>query len=180
MSAVDVTGSSPRWLSSGRLDRVRDAVPMVYVQAVPVRLDHLGRVTRVGLLLQAMPDGTISRALVSGRVLRDETVREALWRHLTKDLGPESDPQLPASPTPFTVAEYFPDERRTGFHDPRQHAVALVYLVPVAGTCEPSGDALEFTWMTVEEVTSSSVVAEMTSGHERLVRTALAFAQRLP
>lgn len=179
MSAVDVTGSSPGWLPAGELARVRGAVPMVYVQAVPVRLDHLGRITRVGLLLAAMPDGTISRALVSGRVLHQETVREALWRHLTKDLGPDSDPQLPASPTPFTVAEYFPDERRTGFHDPRQHAIALVYLVPVGGTCQPARDALEFTWMTVEEVTAPSVVAEMSHGHERLVRTALAFAQRL-
>jgi len=180
MTSVDVTGASPGWLASGELDRVRRAVPMVYVQAVPVRLDHLGRVTRVGLLLRAMPDGTISRAIVSGRVLHNETVREALWRHLTKDLGADSDPQLPASPAPFTVAEYFPDERRTGFHDPRQHAVALVYLVPIAGTCEPAEDALEFTWMTVDEITGPSVVAAMTSGHERLVRTALAFAQRLP
>jgi ADP-ribose pyrophosphatase YjhB (NUDIX family) len=145
-----------------------------------VRLDHLGRVVRVGLLLRPLADGTLSRAVVSGRVLHGETVREALWRHLTKDLGPQSDPQLPPSPSPFTVAEYFPDPRRTGFHDPRQHAVALVYLVPVTGTCEPAKDALDFSWMTPEEVTSPLVVAEMSSGHDRLVRIALAHAQRLP
>jgi hypothetical protein len=73
-----------------------------------------------------------------------------------------------------------PDPRRTGFHDPRQHAVALVYLVPVTGTCEPAKDALDFSWMTPEEVTSPLVVAEMSSGHDRLVRIALAHAQRLP
>lgn len=179
MSTTDVTGTAPGWLSADQLGDVRDRVPMVYVQVVPVRVDHLGRVDRVGLLLLATPDGTISRALVSGRVLHGETVREALWRHVTKDLGLECDPQLPASPVPFTVAEYFPDPRRTGFHDPRQHAVALAYLVPIAGTCEPSQDALQFSWMTVDEVTSPFVVDEMSSGHDRLVRIALAHAQRL-
>jgi ADP-ribose pyrophosphatase YjhB (NUDIX family) len=145
-----------------------------------VRTDHLGQVEKVGLLLRARADRTISRAIVSGRVLHNETVREALWRHLTKDLGSESDPQLPASPVPFTVAEYFPDARKSGFHDPRQHAVALVFLVPVAGECAPAQDAIEFTWMTCEEVLSPLVADEMTGGHDRIIRLALAHAQRLP
>ncbi len=180
MSTADVAETAPGWLAADELAGVRERVPMVYVEAVPVRVDHLGRVTRVGLLLRAVPDGTVSRAVVSGRVLYGETIREALWRHLTKDLGADADPQLPASPVPFTVAEYFPDPRRTGFHDPRQHAVALAYLVPVAGTCAPAQDALDFSWMTCEEVVGPLVVAEMTSGHDRLVRMALASAQRLP
>lgn len=174
--STDVTAAVPGWLAADDLRGVRERVPMVYVEAVPVRLDHLGRVVRVGLLLRAMPDGSISRAVVSGRVLYGETVREALWRHLTKDLGPLCEPALPASPSPFTVVEYFPDPRRTGFHDPRQHAVALAYLVPIAGACEPAHDALEFTWLTLGEVASPAVVGEMTSGHDRLVRTAVAAA----
>lgn len=152
----------------------------MYVDAVPVRLDHLGKVEKVGLLLRAMPDGTISRAVVSGRVLYGETVREALWRHLTKDLGPEADPLLPASPAPFTVAEYFPDPKRTGFHDPRQHAVSLAYVVPVNGECQPNHDALEFSWLAVDEVLNPLVCDEMTGGHDRLVRLALAHTQSLP
>lgn len=180
MTTAHVAETAPGWLSVDELGEVRDRVPLVYVEAVPVRLDHLGRIVRVGLLLRPVPDGTLSRAVVSGRVLLGETVREALWRHLTKDLGPQSDPQIPASPVPFTVAEYFPDRRRTGFCDPRQHAVALAYLVPVTGTCEPAQDALQFSWMTPEEVTSPAVVAEMSGGHDRLLRIALAAAQRLP
>jgi len=176
----DTAETAPGWLPGDILRDVRDRVPMVYVEAVPVRLDHLGRIDLVGLLLRPLPDGTLSRAVVSGRVLLGETLREALWRHLTKDLGPNSDPRLPASPVPFTVAEYFPDPRRTGFHDPRQHAVALAYLVPVAGTCEPAQDALEFSWMTPEEITTPDIAAEMSTGHDRLVRIALAHGQRLP
>ena len=180
MTSPDTTATSTTWLPEDDLAYVRDRVPLVYVDVVPVRLDHLGQVERVGLLLRALPDGTVSRAIVSGRVLYGETVREALWRHLTKDLGPDSDPQLPASVTPFTVAEYFPDERRTGFHDPRQHAVSLAYVVPVAGDCRPAADALDYAWLRVEEVVTDEVIAEMSQGHDRLVRLGLAHCRRLP
>jgi ADP-ribose pyrophosphatase YjhB (NUDIX family) len=168
------TDTRSGWLSDDELDHVRDRVPQVYVDAVPVRLSHLGEVERVGLLLRAMPDGTISRALVSGRVMYGETIRDALWRHLLKDLGPEAEPQLPASPTPFTVVEYFPDPERTGFHDPRQHAVSLAYVVPVTGDCQPAADALEFSWIPVDEAADALVAAEMTGGHDRVLRLALA------
>jgi ADP-ribose pyrophosphatase YjhB (NUDIX family) len=171
---LDTLDPRPGWLDPADLDEVRSRVPMLYVEAVPVRVDHLGRITRVGLLLRPAPDGTFARAVVSGRVLHDETVREALWRHLTKDLGTDADPQLPTAAAPFTVIEYFPDPDRSGFHDPRQHAVALCFIVPCAGECAPSQDALEFTWLSPDEVLSTGVASELSQGHERLVRRALA------
>lgn len=175
MSTND-TATHSGWLTEDDLAHVRDRVPQVYVDAIPVRLDHLGQVTRVGLLLRAMPDGTISRAVVSGRVFHGETIRDALWRHLIKDLGPDSDPQIPASPAPFTIAEYFPDQERTGFHDPRQHAVSLAFIVPVTGECAPAADALEFSWLSPAEACDDLVALEMTGGHDRLLRMAMAHA----
>ena len=168
------------WLTPDELDDVRQRVPIVYVDAVPVRLDHLGRVQRVGLLLRTRPDGTISRAIVSGRVLYNETIREALWRHITKDLGPDSSPQLPAAPSPFTVVEYFPEPERSGYHDPRQHAVALAYLVPIEGECVPSQDTLDISWLEPLEAVSFGVEQEMAGGQDRVVRLALAHAGVLP
>ena len=179
--SIDIdTQTDVTWLSDSDLETVRGRVPMVYVEAVPVRLDELGKVTHIGLLLRAMPDGTISRAIVSGRVLWGETIRQALSRHLDKDLGPSAFPRLPASLVPFTVAEYMLDPTMTGFHDPRQHAVSLAYVVPVQGDCVPSQDALEFAWLTCQEAAGIDVSAEMTGGQDRLVRLALAHAGRLP
>lgn len=175
------TRTASSWLSEQEIDEVRGRVPIVYVEAVPVRIDHLSQVHRVGLLLRTRPDGTVSRAVVSGRVLWGETVREALWRNLNKDLGPDAEPQLPTEPAPFTVAEYFPDDRRgTGFSDPRQHAVALAYVVPVDGDCAPPQDALDLAWLTPREAVSPGVADEMTSGQDKLVRLALAHAGALP
>ena len=139
------------WLSPEELETARERVPMVYVDAVPVRVDDVGEVTAVGLLLRAMADGTISRAVVSGRVLYGERVRDALLRHLEKDLGPMALPRLPPELAPFTVVEYFPDPDVTGFHDPRQHAVSLAFVVPVDGDCQPTQDALDLAWLTPAE-----------------------------
>jgi ADP-ribose pyrophosphatase YjhB (NUDIX family) len=175
------TETAKGWLRPEELDDVRDRVPIIYVEAIPVRLSHLGQLERVGLLLRHRPDGTFSRALVSGRVLYGETVREALWRHLSKDLGPEAMPQLPTDPAPFTIAEYFPDDgRRTGYTDPRQHAVSLAFIVAVEGECEPAQDTLDLSWLTPAEVLNPVIAAEMSGGQDKLVRLALGRAGVLP
>lgn len=168
------SGSS--WLSGEELDSARERLPMLYVDIVPVRVDEAGVLSSVGLLLRVIGGGQISRALVSGRVLYHERVRSALLRHIEKDLGPLALPRLPVSPQPFTIAEYFPTPGVTAFHDPRQHAVSLAYVVPVDGDCEPQQDALELAWFTPAELTGSSLLAEMANGQGTLVRQALAAA----
>lgn len=176
----DITETANSWLTNEDLETVRGRVPMVYVDAVPVRVDGLGEVTHIGLLLRAMADGTVSRAFVTGRIQFGERIRNALMRHLEKDLGHMALPRIPANPTPFTIAEYFPDPSVSGYHDPRQHAVSLAYVVPIDGDPEPSEDALDLAWITPEEAASPEVREEMTGGHDRLLRLALAHVCQLP
>src|SRR5215217_697838 len=161
-------------LAREEIDAARERLPIVYVDVLPVRVDTQGTVTAVGLLLRAGEDGQIKRALVSGRVLYHERVRAALLRHMEKDLGPLALPRIPPAPQPFTVAEYFPTPGVTPFHDPRQHAVSLAYVVPVAGDCAPQNDALELTWLTPDEALGPGIQAEMDRGHGVLLRQALA------
>ncbi|HZK60282.1 MAG TPA: NUDIX hydrolase family protein [Cryobacterium sp.] len=167
------------WLSDAELAKIRRRLPLLYVEAVPVRVDGLGQVVEIGVLLRATAEGKMTRMLVSGRVMYGETLRDALFRHLEKDLGPMAFPQLPASPVPFSVAEYFPLPGLTAFTDERQHAVSLAYVVPVTGTCDPRQDALELTWMTPEEAASAEVSAEMEGGRGSLLRIALASVGQL-
>ncbi len=168
------------WLDPNALDQVRGQVPLVYVDAVPVRVDDMGQVTSVGMLLRQAPDGSISRTVVSGRVLLGERIREALLRHLEKDLGPLALPNIPPEPAPFTVVEYFPDPSISGFHDPRHHAVSLAFVVPVSGDCQPSQQALDLGWFSPEQAVGEQMRKEMTSGHDRLIRLALASVGQLP
>ncbi|MEJ6488429.1 NUDIX hydrolase family protein [Leucobacter sp. USCH14] len=164
---------NPGWLSDDELSFVRGRMPIMYVEAVPVRLDGLGQVVEVGLLLRSTPEGVMQRSLVSGRVRYGETLREALFRHLENDLGPMAFPQMPAALVPAQVAEYFPMPGISPFVDDRQHAVSLVYVVPVTGTCNPRQDALEVTWMAPEEATSPSTLDEFSNGRGALLRQAL-------
>lgn len=176
----DLLENAGSWLSEDDLQQARANLPIVYVDAIPVRVDSTGAVTEVGLLLRVLPDGSISRAVVSGRVLYRERIRDALMRHLEKDLGPLALPKLPASPQPFTVVEYFPDPTVTGFHDPRQHAISLAFIVPIEGECVPSQEALDLIWITPDSVTSIEFELEMVGGQGRLVRMALAHVGLLP
>ncbi|BDZ40546.1 NUDIX hydrolase family protein [Microbacterium suwonense] len=166
--------ANPAWLTDIELEQARRRLPMLYVEAVPVITDGSGQVTSIGVLLRSTPLGEITRTLVSGRVRYGETVRDALFRHIENDLGPMAFPLLPVSPTPFAVAEYFPIPGVSAFHDDRQHAVSLVFVVPVTGTCEPRQDALEVTWFSPEEAASDTVSAEMEGGRGTLLRQALA------
>lgn len=168
------------WLSNDQLSNIRANVPLVYVDAVPVRVDELGRVTHVGMLLRQAADGSLSRMVVSGRVMYGERVRDALLRHLEKDLGPVALPRVPPEVAPFTVVEYFPDADVSGFHDPRHHAVSLAFVVPVAGDCQPTQEALDLAWYPPEQAVSEAVRREMTGGHDRLIRLALAHVGQLP
>ena len=174
------TSTDATWLSPDDLEQVRAQMPIVYVEAVPVRVDSLGNVSEIGLLLRQAADGTISRLIVSGRVKFGERVRDALLRHCEKDLGPLAFPRIPVDPSPFTVVEYFPDSELTGYHDPRQHSVSLVYVVPVDGECEPTQEALDLAWYTPSEVVSPAVIGQMTGGQDRLLRLALAHVGQLP
>ncbi len=167
-------GADSGWLSDDELAFVRARLPIVYVEAVPVRVDGQGRVTEVGLLLRSTPDGVMTRALVAGRVRYGETLRDALFRHLENDLGPMAFPLIPASPVPAQVAEFFPLPGVSPYVDERQHAVSLVYVVPVTGSCSPRQDALEVTWMTPDEALAAGTLAELAGGRGRLLRQALA------
>jgi hypothetical protein len=165
---------NPGWLSDVELEEARRHLPMLYVEAIPVRTDGSGQVTEIGILLRSTPMGEMTRTIVSGRVRFGETIRDALFRHVENDLGPMAFPLLPPQPLPFTVAEYFPMPGVSAYHDDRQHAVSLAFVVPVTGTCEPRQDALEVTWFSPEAAGSDAVAAEMEGGRGTLIRLALA------
>jgi hypothetical protein len=82
-------------------------------------------------------------------------------------------PQVPLSPQPFAIAEYFPTPGVTPFHDPRQHAVALGYIVVLMGDCAPTGDSLDLAWLTPVEAANLAATSEMSGGHGVVLRQAL-------
>lgn len=169
-------GNPPGWLGSEEINRVRGEMPIAYICVVPVRTDEFGRIVQIGSLLHVTDDGSVERALISGRVLFHETLREAIARNISKDLGDLALPVLPVSPQPFTVAEFFPTPGLSEYYDPRQHAIALCYVVPIAGDCKPQDETLDVEWVDPKSDVMDTFVAQMVNGHGRIVRQALAWA----
>ena len=58
--------------------------------------------------------------------------------------------------------------------------MSLAYVVPVDGDCQPTQEALDLAWFSPAEAVSERVRAEMTGGHDRLIRLALAHVGELP
>ena len=169
-------GNPPGWLPSDEINRMRREIPIPYVVVVPVRTDDLGRVAQIGSLLRVTDDGGIERTLIAGRVLYHESLREAVARNVAKDLGDIALPQLPISLQPFTVAEFFPTPGLSDYYDPRQHTIALCYVVPIAGDCKPQDETLDVEWVDPKSDVMDTFVAQMVNGHGRIVRQALAWA----
>lgn len=166
----------PGWLDADDINRARRQMPIAYVQVVPVRTDDLGRIAKVGTLLRIGDDGSVERALIAGRVLFHETLREAIARNIAKDLGDIALPMLPISLRPFTVAEYFPTPGVSEFYDARQHAIALCYVVAIAGDCKPTDETLEVEWVDPRSETLGEILDQMPGGQGSIVRRALGFA----
>ena len=173
MSGMD-TETGGAWLSRDEIQDARERLPILYLNLVPVRVDERSVVTSIGLLLRGNSEGRIRRELVSGRVLYHERIRDAILRHIEKDLGPMALPQLPIAPQPFAIAEYFPTPGVTPFHDPRQHAVSMAHVVVVMGDCAPSADVLDLAWLSPQQALELARTDEMSGGHGVLLRQALA------
>lgn len=168
------------WLDPEELEHIRRRLPITYVHGLPVQRGDDGEVERIGLLLRTLEDGTLGREIIGGRVRFHEPIRSALLRHAENDLGHLALPTVPLSLTPYHVAEYFPTEAVSQYHDPRQHAVALCYVLPVIGDCEPRGAALSLDWLSPQEAVRDDVIGEMRHGQEHIVRAGLAHLGILP
>lgn len=143
-----------------------------------MRTDELGRVSQVGSLLHVGDDGAVERTLIAGRVLYHETLREAIARNIAKDLGDIAIPELPVGLQPFNVAEFFPTPGVSPYYDPRQHAVALCYVVPIPGDCKPQDETLDVEWCDPEGERSEVFIQQMANGQGDIVRRALAWVGR--
>jgi hypothetical protein len=105
-----------------------------------------------------------------------ESIREAIARNIAKDLGDMALPLIPAALQPFKVAEFFQSPGLSEFHDARQHAIALCYIVPVAGDCKPQDDALDLEWATPAKM-DDAFFASFADGHGTILRDGLSFAR---
>lgn len=149
----------PGWLSVEDSQLVCRLTPIVCVDILPVRKDADG--LEVGLIVRGDYEGGEGYAVVGGRVLRGETLNEAVTRQVRETLGEQVswDGDFDRRP-PDMVLQYFPWEKEGFFgRDPSKHSVGLTWLVEVTGEAETGGEATDFRWFRSNELPRRSAIA---------------------
>ncbi len=150
--------SNPGWLCEVELAEARRRLPMLYVEALPVRTDGMGAVTQVGILLRATPLGEMtapSSRAASATARRSATHSSATsrttsdrWRSRCSRLAdhPSRSPSTTLSPGSAFLHDRPPARRGARLRRPRHGARA-----------KPRQDALEVTWLSPEEAASDAL-----------------------
>lgn len=129
-------------------------VPIVCVDIIPVK--QINNTWYIGIIKRSTGLESDKLAILGGRISLNETIPEAINRHLLKDLGIHKFTfyKTNKTQTPFYVQQYFlgvKSEKPYGF-DPTKHAIALTYLVTINDTPIPKNEASEFRWITKQEI----------------------------
>ncbi len=135
----DGTGAGDRWIPEQQYQQICSSVPIVCVDLLPLLPDGAS----FGLIERDTYDGRRGLNLVGGSVLIDETLVEALQRHVRTTLGPNARLELDTVSFVGTY-QYFRDRRPGELHDPRKNAVSLTYAGVVGGDVRAEGEALAF------------------------------------
>lgn len=157
------------WLREDEwLDAERN-LPILCVDALPVKMNGKGRNIQVGLILRETPHQGIRWCLLGGRVLRGESLREALYRQWNSALGGSLSLGNLWQEAP-KVIEYHPDSLPGRPHDPRKHAVSITYAISTEGVGLTTGpEAIDFRWFDLVDINDQV----MGFGQEVVVREIL-------
>jgi hypothetical protein len=146
----------PRWAGwRGRLPRLAYAfvtklVPIACVDVLPYRVGPSG--VEVGLVQRLDANGRLVWNLVGGGIYRRESIAEAAARHIRTTLGEDVTWDNSDLDEPDGLGEYFPVPVAGAGFDPRKHAIALTYAIPLSGEAVARGEALDFRWFTEDRV----------------------------
>ena len=125
---------------------VERSMPIACVDFVVVR--ERGGIRELGLILRDSPHGEVWCHL-GGRILRGETIADAIRRHSRDTIGVE--PLLALNPQPDDVYQWFPPENAptdgtVWGDDPRKHAIGLSFVVSVDAPTTARNEARDFVY----------------------------------
>lgn len=139
-------------------------VPIACVDILPYRVSN--DLIEIGLIQRKDAYGKIVWNLVGGGIHRRESVAEAAARHIHTTLGEDVRWEEPDYSHPEAIGEYSPVRGDAAGFDPRKHAIALTYVVPLTGEISARGEALDFRWFSEDTLP----VGEMGFGQDDVIR----------
>lgn len=152
------------YLSEDIYRTITDNIPVICVDIIPII--QIDKIWCIGIIRRSTGSESGKYAILGGRIALNETIPEAINRHLLKDLGIHKFTfyKTTNEQSPFYVQQYFlgiKSERPYGF-DPTKHAIALTYLVTIKGRPIPKDEASEFKWVAKQQVPIQSAFNQNT------------------
>jgi ADP-ribose pyrophosphatase YjhB (NUDIX family) len=132
---------------------VQRCLPIVCVDVLACRREN-GILQEVGLIRRNTPHQGVRWCLIGGRMQYGESIVEAIGREIREALGDRIEHRWSGIDEPLKLVQYMPTLEKGEYHDPRQHAISLIYAVEVLGTPVPQGEALDFKWFKPGKVPS--------------------------
>lgn len=142
-------------LSNKDYELVTSSVPIVCIDVVPVTYEN--NILKLGAIIRATGSESGKVALIGGRILKNESITEAIARHIQKDLSCTSFRynQLNNENSPFLVQQY---EHTAGSpnkfecFDPTKHSIGLTYLIELQQNPVATNEASDFLWLTEKDI----------------------------
>ena len=153
---------------------VTKSVPIICVDLIPVRKNGGGK-WEIGVITRATGSQAGKVALIGGRIGYDESVIDAVRRHLTTDCGIDKFMFLSCNEVnrPFSIEQYIHrKDAKNSTYDPTKHAISLTYLMEIDKVPKPKNEARDFLWI------QNTGIPEMTAFNQNVVmRKAFEFLQ---
>ena len=133
------TGAGDRWIPEREYEFICDRVPILCVDLLPI----VAGGERFGLIERDDWAGRRGLNLIGGAVLLDESLTDAVNRHLLATLGHRVRLET-GTLSSVGVYQYFKTAKPGQLHDPRKNAVSVTYTAVITGVPEPLGEARKF------------------------------------
>lgn len=155
---IETNNRRKRFLSKAVYELVVESVPIVCVDFLPVKFDPITNEPQIGIITRATGPEAGKPALLGGRVEKNETLVEAIIRHLEGSLGESefSFHEGNAVDNPYHVAEYTHAPTAEGGYDPTKHSIALTYLIDINEPQVVRDEASDFRWISLDQIPETS------------------------
>lgn len=133
--------------------QITASFPVVCIDVIPVDITK----QKIGVITRATGNEANKLALIGGRIRKDESIKNAILRHLETDLGVTEFSFYITNneSTPFTVQQYSHSNSpidRYGCYDPTKHSIGLTYLIEINQQPKPKKEACGYHWIGLNEI----------------------------
>jgi len=148
-----MTGIENSHVSDELYAQITASFPVVCIDVIPVDIVK----QKVGVITRATGKEANRLALIGGRIRKNESINDAILRHLKTDLGVTdfSFYKTNNEDTPFIVQQYSHSAKQvSGYYcyDPTKHSIGLTYLIQINQQPKPKTEACGYHWIGLNEI----------------------------